>query len=187
LSASRINAHPDIDRGEPEKSAMASKVPVYIVEDDEDDLVLLRYCLQHSAVDFPFEFRGNGETFLSFLQKADLEAGKDSGKSPGFILLLDLKMPKVDGFDVLAWVKSHPKFQHNPVVVLSSSNMSEDVEKAYALGASWYLQKPCTLNEYHKLVRRFAEFCQRICDSDESDERERHSRTPPDYRGLGGY
>lgn len=135
---------------------MANHLPIYIVEDDEDDLVLLRYCLQHCSISLPFEFHGNGEAFISFLQK------ESSPIAPAFIVLLDLKMPKVDGFDVLAWLKKDPRYAKNPVVILSSSNMAEDVQKAYALGASWYLQKPCTLEQYHQLVQRFALFCEKI-------------------------
>lgn len=135
---------------------MADHLPIYIVDDDEDDLVLLRYCLQHCSIQLPFEFHGNGENFIAWLEKRT-----DPHPLP-FILLLDLKMPKVDGFDVLAWLKKDPRYAKNPVVILSSSNMAEDVQRAYALGASWYLQKPCTLEQYHQLVHRFALFCEKI-------------------------
>jgi CheY-like chemotaxis protein len=135
---------------------MAKQFPIYIVEDDEDDLLLLRYCLQRSQVRIPFEFQGNGEAFITFLQS------NPEARSKTFIVLLDLKMPRIDGFEVLAWLKKQTDFSQNPVVILSSSNLQEDVQKAYALGANWYIQKPRTLEEYQVMIQRLVHFCEEI-------------------------
>jgi len=135
---------------------MARRFPIYVVEDDEDDLLLLRYCLQRAEAEFRFEFQGNGETFLSFLQTAP------SPKIAPFVVLLDLKMPRVDGFEVLSWLKQNKRFSKNPVVVFSSSDLPEDIQRAYSLGANWYIQKPCTLEDYRVLVERLINFCEQI-------------------------
>jgi len=139
---------------------MARGFPVYVVEDDEDDLLLLRYCLERTAPNLTFEFQGNGESFLSFLRASA------SAKPPAFVVLLDLKMPRVDGFEVLSWLKQNKQFSRNPVVVFSSSNLQEDIQRAYNLGANWYLQKPRTLEEYQLLVQHLVNFCQQISLSD---------------------
>jgi len=139
---------------------MSQEFPVYIVEDDEDDLLLMRYCLQRTDASFPFEFHGNGDSFLSFLQNPS------TPKARSFVVLLDLKMPRIDGFEVLSWLKQNKQFASNPVIVFSSSNMQEDIQRAYALGANWYVQKPRTLEEYQVLIQRLIHFCQQISLSD---------------------
>jgi CheY-like chemotaxis protein len=68
------------------------------------------------------------------------------------LVVLDLKMPMVDGLDVLAWLESHPEYRRLPKIILSGSGLETDVEKAYKLGANTYFEKPGTLDEYRELV-----------------------------------
>jgi DNA-binding response OmpR family regulator len=74
------------------------------------------------------------------------------------LLLLDLKMPRLDGFDVLEWVRQQPGFSSLQVVIFSSSDEAKDINRAYGLGANWYLVKPHSMDELTALVGRFKKF-----------------------------
>ena len=76
----------------------------------------------------------------------------------GFILLLDLKMPRVDGFDVLHSLKQAQRLRCNPVIVLSSSQEPTDIRRAYELGANAFVQKPRDLDGYRKIIHCLREF-----------------------------
>lgn len=73
-------------------------------------------------------------------------------------MLLDLKMPKKDGFDVLRWLEKHPTLKKLPVTVLSSSDEEKDVDQAYGLGANSYVVKPGSLGGYEGLVEKLREY-----------------------------
>ena len=72
-----------------------------------------------------------------------------------FLLLLDIKMPGTDGFEVLQWARAEPDLKRLLIVVLTSSNLQADVDRAYELGANSYLVKPVSFDEMVNLIQRF--------------------------------
>jgi len=72
-----------------------------------------------------------------------------------FLLLLDLKMPGTSGFEVLTWIRSQPDLKRLLVVVLTSSNLQTDVDRAYELGANSYLVKPIEFSQMVNMIQRF--------------------------------
>lgn len=123
---------------------------VLSVDDSEDDALLLRRAHRRGQASFHLEFAGDGSEALERLDK--LSFGQDAPTPPA-LLLLDLKMPKVDGFEVLQWLKTRPHLKDIEVAVFTSSNSPTDIEKAYQHGADHYVVKPADQNELIGIVR----------------------------------
>lgn len=114
---------------------------ILIVEDDPYDSQLIVRAMKKARIINPVQTVGNGEEAVSYLQGASPYDNREQHPLPTLILL-DLKMPLMDGFEFLAWLRSHTKLRNLPVVVLTSSNQTPDIERAYELGANSYLVKP---------------------------------------------
>jgi CheY-like chemotaxis protein len=111
------------------------------VEDDANDVLLLEHACRKAEVACNLQSVPDGDEALAYLQGQAQYADRTRFPLPKFVLL-DLKMPRLSGFDVLAWVRKDKKFSLLPVVVLSSSNHDVDIKKAYELGANSYVLKP---------------------------------------------
>ena len=109
-----------------------------VVEDNPDDLHLLLRSLRKTGSSIPVRTATDGHTAVEYLQR--YQKGESSDRL--LAMLLDLKLPRVSGFEVLAMMKAHANTQAVPVVVLTSSGEGEDIRQAYRLGANSYLQKP---------------------------------------------
>ena len=120
---------------------MKEHAPILIVEDDQNDVLLIRRTLGSSRIPNPKHFVGSGEEALNYLVGKEPYSDRKRFALPA-LMLLDLKLPGIDGFEVLRWVRENPKFRHLRVVVLTSSNAIRDVNKAYRLGANSFLVKP---------------------------------------------
>lgn len=120
--------------------SLASR-PILIAEDDPDDAYMLRRAFTKANVANPLVFVGDGDEAIDYLSGSGRFAAQDDHPLP-VVLLLDLKMPRRNGFEVLEWVRDHPGLGRLPVVVLTSSRQSTDLARAYELGANSYLVKP---------------------------------------------
>src|SRR6266481_1426805 len=110
---------------------------VLVADDDENDVLLLRRAFQKAGLSHTIVHVKDGEEVINYLAAV----GANAKPSPN-LLLLDLNMPRLDGFDVLEWLRNRPERLPVPVVVLSSSVLPKDKEKAETLGAHEYLVKP---------------------------------------------
>ena len=127
--------------------------PILLVAEDNDlDAMLLERLIEHCGSVFQMVRVRDGEAAIDYLQGAG-EFSDRAKHPPADLLLLDLKMPRKDGFDVLRWRQEHPAFAHVSVVVFSSSYLVEDVERAYALGANSYVVKPNDPVRLERFVR----------------------------------
>jgi two-component system response regulator len=117
---------------------MTESAEMLVVEDDPDDLALLRRAMRRASVDVAYDVAIDGDEAIAWLERV-VAAG-----SPPRVVLLDLKLPRRSGFDVLAWMKSRDKLRRIPVVIFTSSNVGTDLDRAYDLGANSYLVKPAT-------------------------------------------
>lgn len=108
--------------------------PVLLVEDDPDDAHLLRRAFRRVRPTLRLEHLADGEQAVARL--ADEDASLPS------VVLLDLKLPRMSGFEVLGWIRADRRVRRVPVVVLTSSRLHNDVGRAYDLGANSYLVKP---------------------------------------------
>lgn len=128
----------------------ALKSRLLIVEDNPDDALLITRALGRVGLQDGFEVACNGDEAVEILAR----------RGPlGFsLVLLDLKLPRKSGFEVLSWVRRESAFPHLPVVICSSSLEPEDVNRAYALGANSYVVKPLRMHEYDGLAACIRDF-----------------------------
>lgn len=120
-------------------------VTIVIADDDEEDRELARRALIQSRLANNVVFVEDGEELLEYLTRRGRYAEPAAVKTPGLILL-DLKMPRVDGFEALRRIKEDPLLRHIPVVALTTSDADEDIARTYALGVNSFIQKPVTFS-----------------------------------------
>lgn len=122
-----------------------------LVEDSPSDVLLIRRALRKLGLEEPLVVLGDGEAAVAYLEGRGEYAARERHPLPT-VLLLDLKLPRRSGFEVLSWVRAQPGLKRLPVVVLTSSRELEDVDRAYELGASSYLVKPVSLAEFTDML-----------------------------------
>lgn len=116
--------------------------PILLVEDNPVDIDLTIRAFKKRNLNNPIQIARNGEEALKYIEKWD------AGDQIPVVILLDLKMPKVDGLEVLKELKAHEKYATIPVVVLTTSSDNKDIEKAYKLGANSYIVKPVNFDKF---------------------------------------
>jgi CheY-like chemotaxis protein len=124
------------------------------VEDEDADIDLIRFAFQKSGIDGMLKAVTDGDMAISYLSGAGPHADRKKYPLP-CVILLDLKLPKLSGLEVLAWLRQQPTLKHIVVVILSSSAEPHDLERAYALGANSFVQKPAGLQITIELVQTF--------------------------------
>jgi CheY-like chemotaxis protein len=127
---------------------------ILLVEDDPNDVLLITRAFQKAGLLNALKVVRDGEQAINYLNGEGNYADRERFPLP-FLVLLDLKMPGTDGFEVLRWLRAEPAIKRLLVVVLTSSNLQEDVDKAYELGANSYLVKPVAFDEMVNLIQRF--------------------------------
>jgi CheY-like chemotaxis protein len=130
---------------------------ILVVEDNPDDVLLIGMALSRSGVSSNMVNLRDGEQAIEFFRGAGRFADRNAFPIPSLVLL-DLKMPRVDGFDVLRWIRSHPEWRSLPVVVLTTSYYGPDIEKAYNLGANSFLTKANDFSKFLQDIRDMATF-----------------------------
>ncbi len=139
-------------------------LPILIAEDDEDEALLLEHALKAIGVSNPVLIVDNGEHVIAYLKGEGQFADRAAFPLPA-VLITDLKMPAVDGFELLEWLRHHSQFAIIPTLVFSNSSEPQDVQRAYALGANAYLVKPPEMEQLEALMRTTFEFwtlCARV-------------------------
>ena len=116
--------------------------PILLVEDRAVDIDLTRRAFERRKILNPIQVARDGEEALAFFDRWD------AGEPVPICILLDLRMPKMNGLEVLRRLKSHSKFSTIPVVVLTTSNEDTDIEEAYKLGCNSYIVKPVDFDKF---------------------------------------
>lgn len=120
--------------------------PILLVEDNPIDVDLTIRAFKSSNLVNPIEVARDGEEALKYIKKWE------DGAATPVVILLDLKLPKVDGLEVLKTMKEHPIYKTIPIVVLTSSAENSDIEAAYKLGVNSYIVKPVNFDNFLKVA-----------------------------------
>jgi CheY-like chemotaxis protein len=129
-------------------------VEILLVEDNEGDVGLVEEVFEESKMRNKLHVAEDGEEAIQFLQKK----GKFKDVPRPDIILLDLNLPKKDGREVLADIKSDDDFKRIPVVILTTSHAEEDIIKMYDLHANSYITKPVDFDQFIKVIRTIEDF-----------------------------
>ena len=131
-------------------------VVILLADDDSEDCMLTKEALAETKLANDLNVVGDGEELLDYLYQRG-RFTPETAPRPGLILL-DLNMPKLDGREALAVIKSDPKLRHIPVIVLTTSKADEDVFRTYDLGANSYISKPVTFEGLSQVMRALADY-----------------------------
>jgi CheY-like chemotaxis protein len=154
-----------------------------LVEDNEDDIILMWRSFIKRRVLNPLHAVKSGKEAIEYLMGEGRYSNREEFAIPKTILL-DLKMPGMDGFQVLRWIRERPEFNHIRVVVLTSSHLLQDIVRAYELGANSFLVKPADLSDILRISRAVEGYWAWTPDPGESEDRN-EAAIPPARQKVG--
>lgn len=144
---------PDRRRATERKEAeMPGKATILLAEDEPNDAFFLKWAFEKAGFVHQISHVFDGQEALDYLSGTEPYNDRSQFPLPD-LLLLDLKMPRLNGFDVLEWLREHPKLSGVPVVVFTSSDHEADMQQAKALGAREYCTKPNDIDKFVQLAR----------------------------------
>ncbi|MGH7970872.1 MAG: response regulator [Limisphaerales bacterium] len=130
--------------------------PILLVEDNEDNVFLVRHATHKAGVTTPLEVVTSGEQAIEYLRGTNGYSDWHRFPLPALVLL-DLKMPGMSGFDVLKWIRQQPGFKTLRVAILTSSDMPSEIKTAHELGANIFLTKPLELERLVQIMKTLNE------------------------------
>lgn len=139
------------------KMRLNARKIILIADDDADDRLMIKDAFNENENSPELLFVEDGEELMHYLKRKGKYSENDVYPVPQLIIL-DLNMPKKDGREALREIKSNSALKHIPVIVLSTSNVTEDVVKCYEDGCNCFLTKPMTFNELVELTRSFNQY-----------------------------
>jgi len=132
---------------------MSSKpADILLVEDDDNDVFLIQRAFNRLGLPHSLQVVTNGEEAISYLDRKAPYNNLKSHPIPTLILL-DLKLPRKSGLEVLAWIRQQSQLKRLLVVVLTASRETPDINKAYDMGANSYLVKPVNFHDFLEIIR----------------------------------
>jgi CheY-like chemotaxis protein len=132
---------------------MVQEATILLAEDDPNDVLLMKRAFSRARLANPLKVVPDGEEAIAYLSGQGLYADRERYPFP-LLVLLDLKMPKRNGIEVLEWIRNQPELKDLSVVVLTSSEEQPNIQKAASLGASSYLIKPAEFEDLVEMMRR---------------------------------
>lgn len=136
---------------------MDIRLTVLLAEDEADDVFMMQRAFRKMNSPAKLQVVRDGVEAIEYLSGQNKFADRNLYPLP-FLILLDINMPRKNGFDILEWLKQDESLADIPVVMITSSKVKSDVDKAYELGARAYLIKPVAFNELQSLVMATEEF-----------------------------
>lgn len=142
---------------------MSERAAILVIEDDANDLFFLKRAFGALETKCHMQAVGDGAEAIDYLRGVDDYADRSRFPIPALILM-DLKMPRVDGFEFLAWLRREPELKIIPVVVFSSSNVPAEVRRAYELGANSFIVKADDNTKLPDMLKILAAYWLDICE-----------------------
>jgi|SRR5579872_2648568 len=134
-----------------------SDYSILLVEDEENDATLLKMAFKRNKLNNPLHWAKDGLDAIAYLNGDGPYTDRKLYPFPE-VMILDLKMPRMSGLELLAWVREHPEFRVIPTIIMTSSHQEADIEKAYHLGANTYMIKPSSFEELVKMAKLAHEY-----------------------------
>lgn len=131
---------------------MSDPESILLVEDNDDDVLLIRRAFRKIGYERPLQVVSNGDEAVAYLAGEGAYADRERHPLPA-LMLLDLKLPRRSGFEVLEWLRGQPGLRRLPVVVLTSSRETADIDRATDAGANSYLVKPVHFENLMEMTR----------------------------------
>src|SRR4051812_44006191 len=131
---------------------MSSIPTILYVDDDDNDVLLLKHALRTARLSFDVQVVNDPEKAGAYLSGQGIYSDRERHPWPALVLL-DLKMPRMHGLEVLTWIRSQASLEGLIVIVLTASNHLPEINRAYELGANSYVIKPVELSELVGIVR----------------------------------
>ncbi len=156
---------------------MAEHAVILLAEDEEDYVLLIRRAFSQAKIPNPLHVVWNGQEAIAYLKGEGKYSNREEYPLPD-LFLLDLKMPRVNGFEVLKWVRSQPGLAPLRVLVLTSSDEIRDVNEAYKLGANSFLVKPLDFQDFAQLSRLIQEFWLKVSKAPETFRPPKNANAP---------
>ncbi len=138
---------------------MSARQCILLVDDSENDLTLVEAAFRKAGFSTPLKMLRDGEEAIAYLGGDGCYGNRTQFPLPSAVLL-DLKMPKKNGFEVLKWLREQPTLGRIPVIVITASMRMEDVKRAHELGAISFLVKPTSLEDLTSMMRCMGEWLQ---------------------------
>jgi CheY-like chemotaxis protein len=158
---------------------MSAHPVILVAEDDDDYVLLIKQVFARAHIPNPIHVVWNGEEAISYLKGEGKYSNREEYPLPD-IFLLDLKMPRVNGMEVLKWVREQPSLASLRILVLTSSDRIRDVNEAYQLGANSFLVKPLDFRDFTHLSRLIADFWFKASRTPETFRPPKEAAEPPD-------
>jgi CheY-like chemotaxis protein len=130
---------------------------ILLAEDSEADVLLLERAFAHLGIDVLVHSVPDGAEAIAYLNGDGRYARREEFPLPD-LLLLDLKMPLANGFEVIQWVRAQPRLAALRIVVLTTSDQERDIDRAHRVGANSFLVKPISFDDFKVLVRKLCEY-----------------------------
>lgn len=127
--------------------------PILLVEDNDDDVKLTKRALRKNNIMNELVVMGDGMAAMQYLRSLTDGSEEQPARLPA-VILLDLKLPKMDGMDVLREIRGDPKLRRQPVVILTTSKEDQDIIKSYDLGANSYIRKPVDFEQFSAAINQ---------------------------------
>jgi DNA-binding response OmpR family regulator len=131
---------------------MNNSKPILQVEDDPNDVLFLELAMETAGFKVPVQVVVDGQQALDYLSAIGPFADREAYPEPSLVLL-DLRIPKIPGLDVLRWLRHQPALKMIPVLILTSSDAERDIEEAYRLGADCYIIKPINPSDLLEIAK----------------------------------
>jgi CheY-like chemotaxis protein len=130
---------------------------ILLAEDEEDDVFFMKHAFTGAGIFNPLQVARDGKQAVNYLAGRGDYADRDRFPLPSLVLL-DLKLPQLTGLEVLKWIRQQPELKSLIVIILSSSQQTSDISKAYELGANAYLVKPSNPIDLRRMVAGIKRF-----------------------------